>query len=228
LKGLGGFDLEKLDLAIQGSWSFQSSIPFGYGLGSSGALTAAAYDYFFKKIDLDHLKLKDTLSEMESFFHGKSSGLDPLTSFLNNSILIYNSKIHVLSDPIGQAPFFLLDSKMTRESKVLIDYFKNQKETVPAFNSSLALLNEKNQLAISSLLCQNIIGVEKAFEEISKFQFEYFQRMIPEKIKSIWEKGLETREYFIKLSGAGGGGFFLGFVVNRESEIFDTEELILL
>lgn len=34
--------------------------------------------------------------------------------------------------------------------------------------------------------------------------------MIPDNIKPIWIKGLETKAYYIKLSGAGGGGFFLG------------------
>ena len=81
---------------------FDSSIPQGYGVGSSGALVAAVYDkYAFGKITVLEnltkeklLHLKAVFSLMESFFHGKSSGLDPLNSYLSLPILI-NSKDHI-------------------------------------------------------------------------------------------------------------------------------------
>ena len=37
----------------------------------------------------------------------------------------------------------------------------------------------------------------------------YFDKMIPASIKEVWLAGLESKEYFIKLCGAGGGGFFM-------------------
>ena len=72
---------------------FDSSIPQGYGVGSSGALVAAIYDkYASDKITVLEnltrdklLKLKSIFSMMESFFHGKSSGLDPLNSYLSST-----------------------------------------------------------------------------------------------------------------------------------------------
>ena len=81
---------------------FDSSIPQGYGVGSSGALVAAIYDkYATDKITVLEnltreklLKLKIIFSKMESFFHGKSSGLDPLNSYLSLPILI-NSKDNI-------------------------------------------------------------------------------------------------------------------------------------
>ena len=81
---------------------FDSSIPQGYGVGSSGALVAAIYDeYASDKITVLEnltrdklLQLKTIFSEMESFFHGKSSGLDPLNSYLSIPILI-NSKDNI-------------------------------------------------------------------------------------------------------------------------------------
>ena len=64
---------------------FDSSIPQGYGIGSSGALVASIYDqYALDKITvLENLTkeklqhLKTVFAAMESFFHGKSSGLRP-------------------------------------------------------------------------------------------------------------------------------------------------------
>ena len=83
-------DLVKFASDLDKGLYFDSSIPKGYGIGSSGALVAAIYDkYAFEKITVLEnltqeklLRLKKIFSDMESFFHGKSSGLDPLNSYL--------------------------------------------------------------------------------------------------------------------------------------------------
>ncbi|MCB0444929.1 MAG: mevalonate kinase, partial [Gelidibacter sp.] len=85
------FDVEALKHDVAAGMYFDSSIPQGYGVGSSGALVAAIYDkYAQNKITVLEnltreklLTLKSIFSEMESFFHGKSSGLDPLNSYLS-------------------------------------------------------------------------------------------------------------------------------------------------
>ena len=79
------FDIEQLKKDISNGMYFDSSIPQGYGVGSSGALVAAIYDqYANNKITVLEnltreklLKLKTIFGKMESFFHGTSSGLDP-------------------------------------------------------------------------------------------------------------------------------------------------------
>src|SRR5690606_36364954 len=93
---LVSFRLDEFQADIDCGMYFDSSIPQGYGVGSSGALVASIYDkYANDKITvLDNLtrekllKLKSIFSLMESFFHGKSSGLDPLNSYLSIPILI--------------------------------------------------------------------------------------------------------------------------------------------
>ena len=40
--------------------------------------------------------------------------------------------------------------------------------------------------------------------------------MILEPFKDIWQKGIDTGDYYLKLCGAGGGGFLLGFSNNFE------------
>ncbi|MEO1626482.1 MAG: mevalonate kinase, partial [Bacteroidota bacterium] len=68
---------------------FQSDIPIGYGAGSSGAFCAAFYDRFVRhKLDGQQLApLKAQLAQLESFFHGSSSGLDPLVCYLDQTLL---------------------------------------------------------------------------------------------------------------------------------------------
>ena len=76
---------------------FDSNIPQGYGVGSSGALVAAIFEkYSIKKynpesISKEDLKeLKKVFGLLESYFHGKSSGIDPLICYMNLPILIEN------------------------------------------------------------------------------------------------------------------------------------------
>ena len=74
-------DLNKFEKDLSKGIFFDSSIPQGYGVGSSGAIVAAVYDKYAKgkiKIseNLNRKKWMKFFSKMESFFHGKL-GLDP-------------------------------------------------------------------------------------------------------------------------------------------------------
>lgn len=127
------FDFQKLDYDLENGMYFDSSIPQGYGVGSSGALVAAFYDrYAFNKITvLENLTkpkiliLKKIFSLMESFFHGKSSGLDPLNSYLSLPILIH-SKTNIETTGIpsqtfkGKGAVFLIDSGESRDRKSVV------------------------------------------------------------------------------------------------------------
>jgi mevalonate kinase len=46
---------------------------------------------------------------------------------------------------------------------------------------------------------------------ISQLQFEAFQEMIPASMQGIWLEGLKSKSYALKLCGAGGGGYFIGY-----------------
>ena len=123
------FNIELLKADVERGMYFDSSIPQGYGVGSSGALVAAIYDkYANNKITVLEnltreklLQLKTIFSQMESFFHGKSSGLDPLNSYLSIPILI-NSKDNIEATGIpsqsatGKGAVFLLDSGIVGET----------------------------------------------------------------------------------------------------------------
>jgi len=40
--------------------------------------------------------------------------------------------------------------------------------------------------------------------------------MIPMAFHKIWEQGLKTNDYYLKLCGSGGGGYILGFAQDYE------------
>jgi mevalonate kinase len=46
---------------------------------------------------------------------------------------------------------------------------------------------------------------------VSRLQLEYFTPMVPANMRELWEAGLDSGKYTLKICGAGGGGFMLGF-----------------
>ncbi len=88
-------DLNAFEEEVERGLFFDSDIPVGYGIGSSGAICAAVYERFGTHqipggMDggeaMAHVKKR--LGTMESFFHGKSSGFDPLVIYYNRPLTI--------------------------------------------------------------------------------------------------------------------------------------------
>lgn len=209
LKTIEGYNQEKLNNAIQKGLIFKSTIPLGYGLGSSGALTAAAFDEFYTNKNLNLPELKSILAKSENFFHGNSSGLDPLTIYLNQALIVEGDRIEAIPELELQNKFGLIDSGQTRNTKTLVSYYSQQLQD-PDFSGAVVRLNILNEQAITAIISQDQ-DLKPIMAQISQLQFDFFQHMIPDSVRDIWKAGLESEEYFMKLSGAGGGGFFLVF-----------------
>ena len=228
-KDLVSFDIEKLKEDVDSGMYFDSSIPQGYGVGSSGALVAAIYDkYATEKITVLEnltreklLKLKAIFSEMESFFHGKSSGLDPLNSYLSLPILI-NSKDNIEATGIpsqsteGKGAVFLLDSGIVGETAPMVSIFmENMKNE--GFRSMLKEQFIKHTDAcVDDFLKGDIKSLFRNTKQLSKIVLNNFKPMIPNQFHELWKKGIETNDYYLKLCGSGGGGYILGFTEDIE------------
>ena len=226
---LVSFDFETLKTDVNAGMHFDSSIPQGYGVGSSGALVAAIYDkYAQDKITVLEnltreklLKLKTIFSEMESFFHGKSSGLDPLNSYLSIPILI-NSKDNIEATGIpsqqstGKGAVFLLDSGIIGETAPMVGIFM-EKMKQEGFRKMV-----KNQFikhtdaCVDDFLTGDIKSLFGNTKKLSKVVLNHFKPMIPNQFHELWKKGIETNDYYLKLCGSGGGGYILGFAEDME------------
>jgi mevalonate kinase len=194
---------------------FQADIPEGYGVGSSGAVCAAIlarYGKVTKEEKANIPLLKAQFSLMEGFFHGKSSGIDPLVSFLKKPIhLISPTEINAVTIPKKTRQlFFLLDTGIKRSAERYIQWFQAQNEQKAFAEAVQNELIPQNNAAIQHTLCGNVDNLCKTMHEISTFQFKNMAYMIPEKIHPIWKKGLATGTFSLKICGAGGGGFMLG------------------
>jgi mevalonate kinase len=74
--------------------------------------------------------------------------------------------------------------------------------------------------AVEEAIHAKLSGQEDTFtnaiQRISSFQFENLQPMIPETLRPFWQTGLDTNQYYVKLCGSGGGGYFLLFTDNKD------------
>jgi len=212
------FDIELFKADLAKGIYFQSNIPNGYGIGSSGALIAAIYFRYVKKNERDTnenlTNIQQQLAYLESYFHKKSSGIDPLVSYLNKPILLHNNKIEILNsftlkdDCIHP---FLLDSQQERTNKNLISHFLEEcdiKNYLSYIRNDLIICTNN---CIESLMDNNNEQFFQHLQQLSKFQFTYFKAAIPNSLINTWKSGLNTNTYYLKLCGAGGGGFLLGF-----------------
>lgn len=226
---LASLNLDALKADIDKGIFFDSSIPQGYGVGSSGALVAAVYErYATDKVvakdnsdRADLLQLKSIFSQMESFFHGKSSGLDPLICYLNIPILIKSkTDLDTVGLPgneaQGSGAIFLLDTGDTGETQPLVSWFLEQCKEEGFRNMVRKKFKKYNDECIKSFLQGDYKPLFGSLKHLSKLILLHFKPMIPPLFHKLWKEGLESNAYYLKLCGSGGGGFILGFTQNYE------------
>ena len=222
-------DLKSLKKDIDSGLYFKSNIPISSGLGSSGALVSSILNNY-SNTDLSKKysnEIKKIMSIMESKFHGKSSGFDPLVSFFNKPIMMSDGNIKLIEDiKFRGFKIYLVDSKIPSSTSDMIAIF-NQKMTDENF---LNLFNN-SFIPITNNCIHNLINNSTNFldsiKSLSKFTNENMNEMIPESIDKIWKSGLKSNDYFMKFCGAGGGGFFLAFdFKNNLKAKLNTFELI--
>ena len=223
------FDLATLEADVANGMYFDSSIPQGYGVGSSGALVAAIYDkYAQNKITVLEnltreklLELKTVFSQMESFFHGKSSGLDPLNSYLSIPILI-NSKDNIEATGIptqsldGKGAVFLIDSGIVGETAPMVNIFMENLKDQGFRNMLKTQFVKYTDSCVENFLGGDMKSLFANTKKLSKVVLSHFKPMIPEEFHAIWQKGIDTNDYYLKLCGSGGGGYILGFTEDLE------------
>ncbi len=212
------FDMERLRCDIDNGLWFDSDIPHGYGVGSSAALSAALYDeYAFSPGKMDELAwLKEIFAAMESYYHGKSSGIDPLVSYTGKPLLFNSPEdITVISDSgffdgTGIKPY-LYDSETTAATSPLVKHYMAELENLDYSSRIEFRYIPVVDACIHKLLSHDSDGLWGSLMKLSELQLELFDPMIPSVMVSIWEKGLSSGKFCFKLCGSGGGGYFLAF-----------------
>ena len=219
-------DLRRFDMELNAGLFFDSTIPLGYGVGSSGALVAAIFDRY-KLIEINDIpKLKDFLAKMESFFHGSSSGMDPLQCYLGKPFILsqqttdngQQSSFTMLDDDFisDDIHIFLIDTKIKSPTAPLVEKFKELRKDssyLDKFDNEYVPIVSK---CIKSLTDKKDDEFYEHLSQLSKLQIELLSHTIPEETRKFFLTDIKKDGFQVKLCGAGGGGFLLGFTKDIE------------
>jgi mevalonate kinase len=222
---LSNFNTDQLKEDLDNGLYFESTIPEGYGLGSSGALVAAFFQKYVthsfsnreNMTSHEIRQLKEQLSQLEAWFHGTSSGIDPLICYFKHPLLLKDLD-HI--EPVGLPRYdkersdaiFLINSGKPGKTAPLVEQF------MISYNENLEFrkftddqLTPLNNSCINNLINNKQTDFYQNLKELSILQKKYLTPMVPRSIHAIWDEGIASDEYFLKLCGSGGGGFMLGF-----------------
>lgn len=210
------YDTNRLLEDIEKGLYFDSDIPQGYGLGSSAALVAAIYYEYYKyrKKNFVISAVKNDLAQLESYYHGKSSGLDAIVSYLNKAVLVNQGEVSEAFDlpksPNAVLKVFVINTHIERKTAPFVNLFLEKcrdKKFMDAVSKSLV---PATNIAIDGFMNRKYADLMKSVKIISQLQADLLPEFIPAKFKEVWQQGLKSNNYHLKICGAGGGGFIIG------------------
>lgn len=223
------FDFNRFQADLEAGLYFDANVPTGYGLGSSGTLTAAVFSRYATVTVEEALELKRILGRMESCFHGSSSGIDPLQCYLNQPFRITSLGLTLLPEDFMPTDIhvFLADTGIKSNTKPLVQYFRNKWED-PAY---LKAFQTDYVPCVSNCIRQLLEGEKTAFfaslRQLTEGQLRFLRPMITDNSIDLF---LEKPDFNIgfKISGSGGGGYVLGFTddVAKATEFMNDYQLI--
>lgn len=225
------FDLQALKKDLDDGLFLASNVPSGYGLGSSGTLVAAVYDrYAVQKTD-DYLQLKTLFGQMESHFHGSSSGIDPLQCYLGKPFKITPKGVELLSDDFLKSDIriCLIDTKIKSNTKPLVNHFKAQRENPEFLNRFQSEYVPCVTSCIDAMIGSDKELFFKSLKQLTKGQLEFLHPMITDNTLDLFTTDYDFN-FSVKISGSGGGGYVLGFTddVQKAVDLLKVFDVIWL
>ena len=211
------FDLQALRRDLDEGLFLASNVPSGYGLGSSGTLVAAVYDRYAIQNSKDYLQLKSLFGQMESYFHGSSSGIDPLQCYLGQPFKITPQGVELLSDDFLKKDIHicLIDTKIKSNTKPLVNHFKAQRENPEFLNRFQSEYVPCVTACIDMMTQGDKVSFFNALKQLTKGQLEFLHPMITDNTLDLFTTDYDFR-FGVKISGSGGGGYVLGFTDDVE------------
>lgn len=203
-------DLSRLSEDVGDGWYLPSTIPMGYGAGSSGSVVAAIYGRYSDASHATLSELRDRLAHIEGYYHGTSSGIDPLVSYRGCSIMTQESDLQEVAVPASILhDYRLLDTGQPRSTKPQVAWYRSRFASDTTFRNSMIELQSYHDQAIVALLDNHREDLDKVTKMISKLQYQYLSPLIPTHLHHWWAETLDDESITPKLCGAGGGGYIL-------------------
>ena len=224
-------DLQRLNHELHYGLFLSSNVPSGYGLGSSGTLVAAVYDGYAKQKTDDLLQLKKLFGLMESYFHGSSSGIDPLQCYLGKPFKITSQGVQSLSDDFLKKDIHicLIDTKIKSNTKPLVEHFKEQHMNPRFYNRFQKEYTPLVKSCIDTVTQGDANLFFNSLKQLTKGQLEFLRPMITDNTLDLFTTDYDF-DFGVKISGSGGGGYVLGFTddVKQASDLLKDYEVIWL
>ena len=211
------FDLQRFNHELHYNLFLDSNVPSGYGLGSSGTLVAAVYDAYAKQKTDDFLQLKTLFGKMESFFHGSSSGIDPLQCYLGKPFKITPEGVQLLLDDFLKKDIHicLIDTKIKSNTKPLVNHFKQQRENPDFLNRFQTDYLPYVKACIDTMIAGDNDLFFASLKQLTQGQLEFLRPMITDNTLDLFAADYNFH-FGVKISGSGGGGYVLGFTDDME------------
>lgn len=224
-------DTQRLKRDLNLGLFLSSDVPSGYGLGSSGTLVAAVYDGYAKQKTENLLQLKTLFGQMESYFHGSSSGIDPLQCYLGQPFKITPEGVQLLSDDFLKKDIHicLIDTKIKSNTKPLVEHFKAQRENPKFLSRFQTEYLPCVKTCIDTMISDDNDLFFKSLKQLTQGQLQFLRPMITENTLPLFEADYDFH-FGVKISGSGGGGYVLGFTddVEKASDLLKDFEVIWL
>ena len=197
---------------LQHGLDMASNVPVGYGVGSSGVVVAAIYDKYVIHREHDIQTLKKILASMENYFHATSSGFDPLVCYLNKVVHVKPNTIDITTSNFQpeKIRLELIDCGNARSTQQLVKVFK-EKMLEESFATIMQDYIHLSNTCINAWLAKDEQLLITHLKLLSALQLQYFEFAIPEKQRKEWKNKLDSNTGYMKLCGAGGGGFLINF-----------------
>ena len=215
-------DLPALNKDLDEGLFLASNVPSGYGLGSSGTLVAAVYDRYARQKTNDFLQLKSIFGLMESYFHGSSSGIDPLQCYLGQPFKITPKNVEILQNDIltNDIRVCLIDTKIKSNTKPLVNHFKAQRENPEFLNRFQTEYVPYVKKCVNAMIWNDKAVFFNSLKQLTKGQVEFLRPMITDNTLDLFTADYDFN-FGVKISGSGGGGYVLGFTddVTKANEL---------
>ena len=215
-------DLKRMEEELRQGISFRSNIPQQSGLGSSGALVAAIYDRYRDPSNSSGMEeVRSTLSKLEAYYHSKSSGIDPLVSFVNRPVMIGKGSPQIMDEPdegwFKGADLFLIHSGVMGLTKSGVASFWNRVSADQDFNRRM----QNSYIPLVNRMVNDMTTTQTRTDGSSWFtlatlQAELFDYLFPPAMKELAAQGLKNGMFALKICGSGGGGFYLAYTSKPE------------
>ena len=103
----------------------------------------------------------------------------------------------------------MFDTKIKAGTASLVDIFMKKIQDVEYRSKVQETLVPDNDQCIASFIKNDLTAIREGMKKISMFQLKYMNEAIPFSILDLWQEGLKTEDFFVKLCGSGGGGYLL-------------------